>query len=135
MRIMKYPVLFAACGSLLLGGCHSLPTRPQPLVKTELFFGNTKGSGGVVTEREWQAFLDREITPRFPDGLTIIDTHGQWRPRDGRLIREKTRLVMIVHPETAENRAKIETIRRIYEKRFGQELVLQVTTPVKAVFD
>lgn len=130
---MKYPVLLLACGALLLGGCRT--TTPDRLVKTELFFGATKGNGGVVSAKEWQAFLDREITPRFPDGLTILDAHGQWRPKNGKLIRENTKLVMIVHKASPEDAARIQAIRRLYEQRFGQELVLEVTTPVKAIFD
>ena len=47
-------------------------------VRTELFFGTAKPEG-AVTEEEFLAFLDAQITPRFPDGLTLIKGKGQFR--------------------------------------------------------
>ena len=47
--------------------------------RTELFFGTAKPDGTAVTEAEWTAFLADEITPRFPDGLTVLSGMGQWQ--------------------------------------------------------
>lgn len=33
----------------------------------------------MVSDEDWRAFLAAEVTPRFPDGLTVIDAAGQWR--------------------------------------------------------
>ncbi len=104
------------------------------MVKTELYFGATKGNGGTVSEKEWQSFLDTEITPRFPDGLTIIDSKGQWRTKQGKLIREKTWLLLLVHQPSREDSIRIQKIRNTYQQRFDQELVLEVTVPVRASF-
>jgi len=38
--------------------------------RTELYFGLSK-SNGVVTEEEFQNFINTEVTPRFPNGLTL----------------------------------------------------------------
>ena len=27
---------------------------------------------------KWRDFLDREVTPRFPSGLSVVDVYGQW---------------------------------------------------------
>ena len=43
--------------------------------------------GGEVSEAEFQKFLDREITPRFPDGLTVYEADGQFLDSTGTLIR------------------------------------------------
>ena len=79
-------------------------------------------------------FLAGEITPRFRDGLTIIEAYGQWLNREGNLVREKTRLVIIVHEDTKAAEEAIEAIRIAYKKQFHQELVLKVSVPVKASF-
>ncbi len=31
-----------------------------------------------ISEERWRAFLDKEVTARFPDGLTVFDAYGQW---------------------------------------------------------
>src|SRR4051812_41765174 len=41
-----------------------------PFVRTELYFGTARAEDVPVTEEEFHTFVDMEITPRFPDGLT-----------------------------------------------------------------
>ena len=55
-------------------------------MRTTLYFGLTHRAGRV-SESQWQAFLREEVTPRFPDGLTVWQTDGQWRKSDGRIGR------------------------------------------------
>lgn len=104
------------------------------MTSTELYFGGTKASGSSISAKEWETFLATEITPRFPEGLTIVDSTGQWRTKAGQQIQEKTKIVIIIHPDTRETQRRIEVIRSLYQQRFGQELVLQVNTAVRAVF-
>src|SRR5262245_66552116 len=65
----------------------ALSTRGEAWVRTELYFGLSIPPGadgspaGRVTDEEWQRFVDEEISPRFPDGLTIQEAGGQWRSR------------------------------------------------------
>ena len=116
-------------------GCATLDSRMgQKMVRTELYFGSARTSGSPVSEKEWRAFLDTEITPRFPDGLTVIDGAGQWRTQYGELIRERSRVLVIIHSPTKDAHARIETLRGRYKQRFGQESVLKVATPVRASF-
>ena len=63
----------------------------SPMQQVELYFGSSVKGRPFVTERTWSKFLDSEVTPRFPDGLTVFDAHGQWRSGDGRIYREATR--------------------------------------------
>ena len=50
-----------------------------------------------MSETAWARFVDREITPRFPDGFSVIDARGQWRDPDrNRIMREPSKLVQIV---------------------------------------
>ena len=44
----------------------------KPMLRAELLFGRHSASAQRVSERQWRQFLAREITPRFPDGLTRL---------------------------------------------------------------
>jgi Protein of unknown function (DUF3574) len=104
-----------------------LRNRPLQFIRTELFFGTAKPDG-VVTEAEFLAFLDAEVTPRFPDGLTLLKAYGQFAGEDGILVKEESYLLVLLYPfESAkEGDRKIEAIRRRYLKQFQQESVLRV---------
>ena len=75
---------------------------------------------------EWRAFLDTEVTPRFPDGLTVLTGYGQWRSEAGRIAKEASRVLVIWYQPGADSEAKIEAIRSAYKARFGQESVMRV---------
>ena len=95
--------------------------------QAELFFG------GELTAVQWQNFVDEEITSRFPNGFTIIDTQGQWRNRDGVTLRETGHELLII-ASAADAQAKLAAIRDAYKRRFTQESVLLVESPVCAAF-
>jgi hypothetical protein len=99
----------------------------EPWVRTELFFGTSKPDGSAVSEAEWEAFLDAEITPRFPEGLTVLSGNGQWQEEDGDIVEERSKIVILLYPRVAvdESNTEIEQIRAAYETRFQQESVLR----------
>ena len=72
------------------------PVGTDVLAEYRLFFGRSQGTVEVVTDEAWQAFLAAEITPRFPDGLTVLDAAGQWRDATGTIVRERSKLVIIL---------------------------------------
>src|SRR5262245_20410541 len=41
--------------------------------RTELYFGRSIPGGGQVSDNEWEKFLADVVTPRFPDGFTILN--------------------------------------------------------------
>ncbi|MDT7646191.1 MAG: hypothetical protein QOC75_3191, partial [Pseudonocardiales bacterium] len=43
-----------------------LPADCQPYERTELFFGTGRAGAAPVSDQEFDAFTDAEITPRFP---------------------------------------------------------------------
>ena len=100
---------------------------PQRFVRTELFFG-TAAPGGDVTEERFLAFLDTEVTTRFPDGLTLFKGHGRFTGENGALVKEDPFVVILLHPfeRFRVNDKKIEEIRRLYKTQFQQESVLRV---------
>lgn len=95
--------------------------------RTELFFGLSKAKGAEVTNSEFQRFVDREITPRFPDGLTLLVGQGQFKNSSQVIVREPSRLLILIYLMEKGNNSnqKIEEIREVYKKTFQQESVLR----------
>ncbi len=87
---IRRSIFAAACAGLLLAACaspqatlHGDAAHPaaQRWLRTELYFGvgPVDDADGAANEKRWREFLDREVTPRFPDGLSVFDVYGQWR--------------------------------------------------------
>ena len=104
-----------------------------PLVRLELYFGTQKPGGAPVTEAEWGAFLNEEVTPRFPDGLTVLTGNGQWRNAAGVITRETSAVLVILYEPSVEKEAAIEDIRAAYKDRFEQESVMRVDAGTQCV--
>jgi hypothetical protein len=98
-----------------------------------LYFGTTKKDGGTVSELEWQSFLREVVTPRFPDGLTVLRATGQWKTKT-EILSEATYVLNVVHKGAAENGQSLVEIIAEYKKRFAQESVLRVSSPACAAF-
>ncbi len=116
------------------------PQRPAAgqWLRTELYFatGLVDAADDVgLSEADWQSFLDREVTPRFPDGLTVEDAYGQWRMAGGdRIGRLRSKVLIILHEDTLEKRNSIEEIRAAFKRETGQQSVLRATSPVDVSF-
>ncbi|WP_218054335.1 DUF3574 domain-containing protein [Phenylobacterium immobile] len=127
-----------------LAGCAHAPA-PQAAALTcsvgqerlrtaQLFFGRSIGGKPDVTDAQFRDFMDNELTPRFPDGLTVLDGGGQWRGEESRLIREAAKVVMIVLRDRPDAERRIDAARAAYKQRFAQESVLVVTQPACVSF-
>jgi hypothetical protein len=101
-------------------------------LRTELYFGSNKPDGTAVTPEEFQAFVDAYITPRFPDGLTLLTGVGQFRGANGVTERERSVLLILLYPVQAAKKSgqRIEEIRSFYEHKFQQESVLRADQPL-----
>lgn len=99
-------------------------------LRTELFFGTAKPDG-VVTDEEFFAFLDAVITPRFPDGLTLLKGDGQFRGEDGVIVKEDSFVLILLYPleDFRVSNRRIDVIRERYKDAFQQESVLRVDDP------
>jgi hypothetical protein len=97
-------------------------------VKTELYFGSDLGAGQTVTEQAWDDFVSA-LQERFPTGFTVIDAAGKGTHVDGPLSR--TRIVVVVHPATAEAEARLSDIKAEYKKRFSSAGVFHVDQAVR----
>ena len=104
----------------------------KPALQVDLYFGRGAEGGREVSEAEWAGFLNEEVTPRFPDGLSVLDVRGQYRNPQGRLERERTKLVAIVVFDAPAHVSKVQAIVDSYSRRHGQNSVFRVERPVCA---
>jgi hypothetical protein len=113
----------------------SCPLPSKAMMRAELLFGRNIGGRLAVTEQAFARFVAAEITPRFPAGLTVIDAAGQWRDSaTGRIVREKSKLVVLMTGDEPGSRERIAAIAQAYKTRFRQQSVGVVTRPVCAAF-
>jgi hypothetical protein len=149
MKISRGCLIVLTSLALLAGaGC---TTRTEPVVvavakssepkwvRTELYFSLgdwTETALSTEAELKWAKFLDAEVTPRFPDGLSVIDVYGQWRgAKPGAVVeRERSRLLVIVHADTTDADMKLEAIRTAWKQQAGEESVLRVSVPADVSF-
>ena len=113
--------------------CSNIPTS-KPVTRTELFFGLRKANGTEVNNAEFQGFLDREVTPRFPDGFTVISGQGQFKDARGAILQERSKLLILLYPIAASSNQQIEKIRTAYTKAFQQQSVLRADNQSCAAF-
>jgi hypothetical protein len=105
------------------------------MVVVDLLFGRNIDGRLGVTESRFTQFLAEEITPRFPDGLTVFDTTGQWRHEQRKIItRERSKVVMIAVTEDAGLQAKLDAIVAAYKQRFRQQSVGVMIRPACVSF-
>jgi hypothetical protein len=123
-----------------LAGCASFAPQAcapgqQAMLSAELLFGRKIGDRVGVSEAAFRRFVDAEVTPRFPDGLAILDASGQYRDREaGMLIREPSKLVLIATADEAGNREKLAAVTEAYKRRFDQQSVGLILKPACASF-
>ena len=115
--------VLAACSETTNAAC---PEDSDPFVKYELFMGRSTTDGDVVDDEDWDSFLADSVTPRFPDGLTVLDAQGQWRNSEGRILKERSIILVILAPPGDKGLRLIDEISNEYKVRFKQESVLQV---------
>ena len=144
MRVMSAFAVVMAVGLGAAGGAAFQTTAtplpaPAPVVacgnasaaqlRTTLYFGTTRPTG-AVSDLEWQLFLRDEVTRRFPDGLTVWDAQGQWKTPRGTIDQERSKVLLLVHPDTVKARDAVQEVIERYRKAFEQQSVLWETASV-----
>jgi hypothetical protein len=107
------------------------PAACSPRVQTRLFFG-LDAPDGRVADTVWEAFVEDVVTPRFGEGLTVFEARAQWRDASGVTIREPSRIVGVIHADSAAYRRHLAAIVDTYKSRFHQHAVLVTQVPVRA---
>ena len=127
-------LLAFAAGPANAANAASCPPGTEEFAEYRLFFGRSQGSVEVVSEEAWRTFLAEEVTPRFPDGLSVLDAAGQWRNGSGEIVRERTKLLLVLAPSGGDAMQRTEEIADAYKRAFGQSSVLRVVTPACVSF-
>lgn len=111
-------------------------TEPQkPMLEIDLMFGRNIGGQLGVSEELWSDFVAKEITPRFPQGLTVDDAVGQWRDREtSTIVKEPSKDVRVIVPAGVEVKEKVDAIVAAYKQRFQQQAVGVVIRPACVSF-
>ena len=120
------------CDAIFDKGC---PEDTERWIEYQLFMGLSAPDGAVVDDTEWETFLADTVTPRFPDGLTVLDGDGEWRGSDGRIQKEASKLLIILAPADDEDAdQRIEQVSNEYKNRFEQESVLKTISKICVTF-
>lgn len=127
------PTLEAKPKTVKLNGKPAASQQQKPATetwrRTELFFGCSKPDGSTISEKQFQQFVSAEITPRFPSGLTVMPSRGQYLDSTGTIIKERSMQIILFYPASLRDaNRKIEEIRAAYKQTFQQESVLRVDT-------
>jgi len=129
--------LMPATAPATLSGDPAHPGHTTGWVDTKLYFGLGLADhpDNGVSDAQWRDFLDKEVTPRFPSGLSVVDVYGQWQGKNQTAPeRLRSKMLIIDYPDTQENRDKIEAIRAAWKQRTGDQSVMRVTEPADVSF-
>jgi hypothetical protein len=107
----------------------------EPVITDRLYFGRMTADSVSVTDSAWATFLKDVVSSRLPSGFTYWVAQGEWRGSDGRVRREPSFVLEVVHPpRSAPADSVILGIVAEYKRRFTQESVLRVVTTGRASF-
>ena len=131
--------ILAACAFIL--SCSSeaqttpCPEGTESYTGYRLFFGRGNADNRqIVSDQQWEEFLEDAITVEFPAGLTILDAYGQYTDSAGNLVKEDTKMLVILVPPEADSAPGIDRIIEEYKTRFAQQGVLREIKPTCASF-
>jgi len=120
-----------------LHGDTAHPAKTQGWVDTHLYFGLGPADAPErgVSEAAWRDFLDKEVTSRFPAGLSVVDVYGQWQGKEEKVPeRIRSKMLIIDYLGTADNDRRIEAIRAAWKQKTGDQSVMKVTQPADVSF-
>lgn len=102
--------------------------------RTELYFGSDK-PGPDVTRKQFDRFVDKKVTPRFSDGLTQLTGYGQFRTSSGKIVQEKSFVLILLYPtDDKQANGEIQYLRKEYKSDFKQESVLRIDSRERVSF-
>ncbi|MEW5684400.1 MAG: DUF3574 domain-containing protein [Pseudomonadota bacterium] len=130
MMRLGAPVL----AGLVLAGCATAPRQVggcpgghAELRTAQLFL--TAPPPARLSDEEVRRFVEQEVTPRFPRGVTVMDSAGPAKASEALLVRDAPKVLMIVLPPKGDSYAAVEAVRTAYRGRFRQESVVVLPPP------
>jgi hypothetical protein len=108
---------------------HCFEGASQRLV-VEVLFGRNIGERHGVSEADFQRFVDRWVTPRFPAGFSLIDMAGQYRGSAGEpIVLERGKYLLIALADETREFPLVREIANAYKREFRQESVAIIARP------
>jgi len=129
--------LLAQKPAATLKGDAAHPAHAAHWVETQLYFGlgPADAPDKGISESAWREFLDKEVTTRFPAGLSVMEVYGQWQGKEEHAPeRIRSKMLIIDYPATAANNAKVEAIRVAWKQKTGDQSVLRITRAADVSF-
>lgn len=120
-RILGAAVVAALLAGPVLAAC---PSGLKAMRTAEFVFGRNIGEKPGVSDDDWQAFVDREVATRFPNGFTILDARGQWRNTEGETVHEPSKILLIALTGDPHEDERLAGLARAYKHQFRQQSVL-----------
>ena len=120
---------------MILASCGSRDdSRQTKWIRSEIFFGRIIPGGGQVSEEQFASFLQDSVTKAFPVGMTVYDVYGQMERADGDIVRQDTKVVLLVHDGSQANEQAITDIISNYRSSFGNPQVMHLRTGTEPQF-
>ena len=127
-RLSPLLALFAALVSTsAFAAPRACPVGLHPATTAELYLGrDTPDAGAGISEADWRRFVDAEVAPRFPDGLSASDVYGQWQNQKGVFVRQETKALVLVMSGAPGERERLAQVGDAYKQRFHQDSVRMI---------
>lgn len=127
MRAFLFFVIFLIT---LLSSCSG-----NRMIQTDLYFGQSRPDGTLITEAEWQSFKIDHLSRVFKEGSTTISATGNWYdPERHTLITEPTYVVVYYYKKSRSKSMQIDSLVDSYKVMFKQQSVLRVDKKVNTKF-
>ena len=123
-----------AAASCAAEDVYECPAGSELNVEYRLFMGRNSGGVEVVSDQDWAVFLQDIVTPRFPNGLTVLDGEGQWQIESGDIERERSKVLVILSPQGGGAQAHLAEVATSYKQLFNQGAVIQTSAGVCTSF-
>ena len=105
------------------------------MIETNLYFGQSRQDGSMITNAEWNGFKKDYIDKVFKEGSSVINVAGSWYdPSAHKLITEPAYMVIYNYKRSLAISKQIDSLCYWYKKIFIQQSVLRVDKKVKATF-
>jgi len=133
---LVFPVLCIVLFIFTGFGCtKAAETAASPqFVATHIYCGRNIPTGGEISEEQFAAFLETDVTPAFPAGLTAYDAYGQMKTSEGKIVKQKTKVLLLVHDNSKASLDAIHKIVAAYRSKFENPQVMVMTAPVTPEF-
>jgi len=108
---------------LSFSACNDKQNTPD-WVASHIYCSRNIPAGGEVSEQQFSEFLETQVTPSFPAGLTCYDAYGQMQDSQQQIVKQKSKVLILVHQNTKADTDAVKQVIRSYRSRFGNPQVM-----------